>query len=94
MKIILGSSYNNYDDSLTRLGLERLSKRRESGLKSLLHPVHSQLFPVNPTVLSHPYASSNREHFTVNRAKTESYRMSAVPYIQRMLNAHVKSQRK
>ena len=99
MKIILGSSYNSYDDSLTRMGLERLSKRRETGclkfgLKSLLHPVHSQLFPVNPTVLSHPYASSNREHFTVNRAKTESYRMSAVPYIQRMLNAHVKSQRK
>ena len=98
MKIILGTEYRNYDDSLIRCGLERLSQRREArclkfGLKSLLHPVHSKLFPVNPHVRSQAYESSNREHFTVNMAKTDSYKDSAVPYIQRILNAHVKSQR-
>ena len=46
MKIILGTEYRSYDDSLIRCGLERLSQRREArclkfGLKSLLHPVHS-----------------------------------------------------
>ena len=100
VKIILGQEYSTYDGSLDKCGLERLTARRESrclkfGLKSLLHPVHSRLFPVNPQVLSHPESSpSNREHFTVNWAKTESYRMSAVPYIQRKLNNYVKNQRK
>ena len=98
MKIILGREYTSYDDSLIKCGLEKLSTRRESrclkfGLKSLLHPVHSQLFPVNPHVISAPYGSSSREHFTVNRARTDSYRDSAVPYIQRMLNQYVKNQR-
>ena len=99
MKIILGREYTSYDDSLTKCGLEKLSTRRETrclkfGLKSLLHPVHSQLFPVNPLVISAPYGNASREHFTVNRARTDSYRDSSVPYIQRMLNQYVKTQRK
>ena len=96
LKIILGAEYSGYENSLEMCGLERLNVRRESrclkfGLKSLLHPVHSNLFPVNPQVmLNNPI----REHFQVNWAKTESYRMSTVPYIQRMLNEHVIQQRK
>ena len=31
----------------------------------------------------------HREHFKVNKARTESYRMSAVPYMQRKLNHYV-----
>ena len=94
MKIILGSEYTNYDDSLSRCGLERLSQRRESrclkfGLKSLLHPVHCNLFPVNPQVLLN---IPTKEHFQVNWARTDSYHMSTVPYIQRLLNNHVRQQ--
>ena len=78
--------------------LEKLAVRREArclkfGLKSLLHPVHSSLFPVNPNVLTDYHNTPNREHFQVNWAKTESYRMSAVPYIQRLLNEYVKKQK-
>ena len=99
MKIILGSEYNGYEDSLEECGLQTLKSRREAkclkfGLKSLLHPTHSKLFPVNPHILSQNISHPNREHFTVNWARTDSYRMSAVPYIQRMLNKHVKDQQK
>ena len=99
MKIILGPDYKGYVNSLEKCGLETLESRREAkclkfGLKCLLHPIHSKLFPVNPHILSENNSHPNREHFTVNWARTDSYRMSAVPYIQRMLNKHVKDQQK
>ena len=85
-------------DALDKCSLERLNIRRETkclnfGLKCLLHPVHSEMFPVNPQVLTNPDARIS-EHFQVNFAKTDSYRDSAVPYIQRMLNQYVKKQQK
>ena len=96
LKIILGPDYSDYDQALKFSGLESLSIRREArclkfGLKSLTHPVHCKLFPVNPHVTSNK--PSNREHFQVNWARTESYRMSAVPHIQRLLNDYVKNQK-
>ena len=99
LKIISGSNYIDYEEALNTFELERLSKRRKSkclkyGLKSLLHLVHSDTFPVNEHVLTDQYEGLSREHFKVNWAKTESYRMSAVPYIQRLLNDYVKHQRK
>ena len=99
MKIILGPDYKGYVNSLEKCGLETLESSREAkclkfGLKCLLHPIHSKLFPVNPHILSENNSHPNREHFTVNWARTDSYRMSAVPYIQRMLNKHVKDQQK
>ena len=98
LKIILGNQYQGYDDALDKCSLERLNIRRETkclnfGLKCLLHPVHSEMFPVNPQVLTNPDARIS-EHFQVNFAKTDSYRDSAVPYIQRMLNQYVKKQQK
>ena len=36
----------------------------------------------------------NRESFEVNFARTESYRKSAIPYCQRILNKHFQSQAK
>ena len=97
LKVILGDEYSGYDNALEISGLERLSTRREErclkyGLKSLLHPVHSKMFPVNPHVKNNSHAIRNTEHFKVNWAKSESYRMSAIPYIQRMLNEYVKNQ--
>ena len=98
LKIILGSQYAGYVDALDVCGLDTLSTRREKkclqfGLKSLLHPVHKNMFPVNPQILANPYNTRNSEHFKVNAAKSESYKKSAIPYIQRLLNVYVKSQR-
>ena len=97
LKIILGSEYCGYESALETCGLESLSSRREDkclkyGLKSLLHPIHSKQFPVNPNVKNSSVDTRSSEHFKVNWAKSESYRMSAIPYIQRMLNQYVKSQ--
>ena len=97
LKIIMGSEYDSYEQALKWSGLERLSERREKkclkfGLKSLLHPVHSKMFPVNPKTSLH--GTRNKEHFIVNWAKSESYRQSAIPYIQRMLNEYVCSQQR
>ena len=93
-KIILGPYYAGYTEALDTCNLQRLDERRESrclkfGLKSLLHPVHCNLFPVNPQVLLN---IPTKEHFQVNWARTDSYRMSTVPYIQRLLNEHVRLQ--
>ena len=75
-KIILGDCYDGYDNVLQACGLESLSKRRESRclkfrLKSLLHPIYSDMFPVNPKVLSNPYDIWSSEHFTVISARSQ-----------------------
>ena len=94
VKIILGEKYNGYEDALRRCKLESLADRREDkclkfGLKCLLHPIHSEKFPVNPHVLTDSLETRSSEHFKVNWARTDSYRMSAIPYIQRLLNKYV-----
>ena len=99
LKVILGENYAGYDDALELCGLDKLSVRREEkclkfGLKSLLHPVHSRMFPVNAHVLENTLNTRNNEHFKVNWAKSESYRHSAIPYIQRQLNEYVKKQQR
>ena len=86
MQIILGAEYNTYENGLQTPHLETLktSARRESRCLK---------FPVKPHVLSDSYDSPNMEHFIVHcRARTESYRMATVPYLQRMLNQYVKDQ--
>ena len=95
LKIILASEYCGYENALEICGLDSLSSRREDkclkyGLKSLLHPIHSKQFPLN--MKNSSVDTRKSEHFKVNWAKSESYRMSAIPYIQRMLNQHVKNQ--
>ena len=96
LKIILGSEYTSYTDALEYTGLELLSTRRETrclqfGLKCLVHPLHHRMFPANPQ-LDNNSRIRQQEHFVVNKARTESYRMSAIPYIQRKLNEYAKSQ--
>ena len=98
LKVILGEEYAGYSSALEKCGLVTLSTRREDrclqyGLKSLLHPVHSKKFPVNPHILNNTHDTRNSEHFRVNWAKTDSYRMSAIPYIQRQLNDYVRRQK-
>ena len=97
LKIILGDNYCGYENALKECGLETLSQRREDrclkfGLKCLTHPIYSQKFPVNPN-LNGPHNTRNTEHFIVNKAKSESYRLSAKPYIQRKLNYYVRQQK-
>ena len=93
LKVILGQAYTDYQSALKYFSLESLATRRERkclqfGLKSLLHPKHSELFPLNPQ-RDINIKTRHREHFHVNRANSEYYRMSTIPYIQRKLNEYV-----
>ena len=67
-KIILGSDYSGYDNSLKKCCLETLSARREArclnfAVKRLIRPIHGQLFTFNHHVLSqtnnHSYSEQN-----------------------------------
>ena len=99
LKIILGTDYTSYSMALENCSLDTLSDRREDrclqfGLKCLVHPVHKRMFPVNPVRNNAMHFTRNQEYFQVNKAKTYSYRLSTVPYIQRKLNEHVRNQNK
>ena len=52
LKVILGKEYTDYQSSLNKCGLESLYSRREKrcltfGLRSLKHPKHKLMFPLN-----------------------------------------------
>ena len=91
LKIILGKEYVSYDVALKECSLETLISRREQrcltfALKCLLHPRHARMFPVNSNIDKN---TRRREHFKVNKSRTSSYKNSAIPYLQRMLNSYV-----
>ena len=86
LKVILNENYVSYEAVLEMCGLESLYCRRKArclkfGLKSGI-----DYFPLNPTTDTHE--TRCKELFKVNKAKTESYRKSAIPYIQRRLNSY------
>ena len=93
MKVILGQEYDGYDNALKLTGFKTLYQRWEDRclsflLKSLKHPVHKRLFPVNPRFGENPDYLREREPFVVNFAKTSSYKTSIIPNCQSLLNKH------
>ena len=94
LKIILGDSYIDYSSALEMCGFKTLQQRREErtlafGKKCISHPNLKQLFPLNTAIYNDKQVRS-REVFNVNFARTESYKKSAIPSIQRRLNKHYK----
>ena len=88
LKIILGDMYVSYAAALEMTNLKTLGARREDrcadfAKKCLKNPRLSHYFPTNPT--RSPKVRKT-EKFVVNFAKTKTYRMSSVPYLQRKLN--------
>lgn len=86
--IILGDMYVSYAAALEMTNLKTLGARREDrcadfAKKCLKNPRLSHYFPTNPT--RSPKVRKT-EKFVVNFAKTKTYRMSSVPYLQRKLN--------
>ena len=90
LKLILGDNYVDYAAALEMTGLKTLHERREErcqkfALKSVRHPTMNRIFPRNPNETNRLQVR-NREAFEVNFARTESYRKSAIPHCQRILN--------
>ena len=91
LRIILGEDYISYESALISTNLLSLKQRREKkeisfALKCTKHPTNSNLFPINPSL--DPHVMRNREPYMVNQARTETYRISAIPHLQRRLNTH------
>ena len=89
LKVILGDMYINYSSALEMCGLTTLNSRREKrcldfSIKCLKHPRNKKLFPLNTR--KHDLHAKTKEMFHVNNARTTSYRQSAIPYCQRILN--------
>ena len=90
LKVILGELYVDYPSALDLCGLVTLSERREKrcldfAVKCLKHPRNKRIFPHNP---SHNNRVRESEPFQVNFGRTDTYRDSAVPFCQRLLNQH------
>ena len=91
LELILGVMYVEYGAALEMCALQTLHDRREHrslqfALKCIKHPTNKSMFPTNPSTDTH--AVRNREIFNVNRAHTESYNKSTIPFLQRKLNTH------
>ena len=97
LKVILGEMYVSYSAALEMCGLVTLHERRQKrcldfALKCIKHPRNNSMFPLNPANHEHPIR--DRQIFKVNFAKTSTYKKSAVPFCQRLLNDHFSKSKK
>ena len=88
LKVILGINYVSYEAALEMCGLDTLYDRREKrcldfSLKCIKHPRNKAIFPLNG-----PELKTKKEKFAVHFARTQTYKKSAIPYCQKMLNDH------
>ena len=98
LRIILEDNYVSYSAACKMTGLSTLAERRQSrcldfGLKAIKHPENQSFFPENP-IVNTQIATRDSEAYIVNFSRTEAYRKSAIPYVQRLLNKHVKEKEK
>ena len=97
VKLIMGKNYQGYSDSLNFLKLDSLHERRKKNAlkfakKSVMNEKFSSFFPKNPE--GHIMRTRFSDRYKVNKANTERYRRSAVPYLQRLLNQDHQRQKK
>ena len=81
--------YVSYEAALEMCGLVTLAERRENrslsfAQKCVKHPTNHLMFQPNPSTDTHDVRS--REAYMVNKARTEAYRKSTIPDLQRRLN--------
>ena len=91
LKIILQDEYLCYTDAMKTLGLQSLSERRDElclrFAKSCVQNESTRdMFPLNSNT-THA-ETRNPEKFEVFPTRTERFKRSAIPYMQRLLNTH------
>ena len=90
MRVIFKKQYASYQKSLQSLKLDTLEIRRQKlNMKfakgCLKIDKLCPMFPVNE--VNHNMEKRCNEKYKVNHAKTERYRQSSIPYLQRLLNS-------
>ena len=89
LRLILKSDYKDYEDALKLSRIQSLEERREQlslrfVKKSLKNLTFSKLFPLKNA--KHVMSVRNPLKYHINKANTERYKKSAIPYLQRLLN--------
>ena len=89
LKIILGPKYDNYSQALEYLKIQTLDQRRDTlcmkfAKKCLKLSNMKQLFPVK--CKKHIMHTRNIMKYEVNKSKSQKYKFSAIPQMQRALN--------
>ena len=97
MKVILGNGYKDYKDALDKIGLDTLEKRRDTlclnfAKGCLKIEKLKKVFPLNDK--KDTKKTRNKEKYVVNIARTERYKKSAIPFMQRLLNKDVCEKKK
>ena len=90
LKIILKDEYISYDHALTKAGLESLVERRDKlclkfAKACLKNDNVKDMFPINDTINQDV---RDRDKFKVTFAHKGRLKDSAIPYMQRLLNAN------
>ena len=93
LRVIMGDGYISYQAALDYFGIQTLSNRRlkrclDFSLKCLKHPKNQRIFPRNQNFNKRVRTS---EPFKVNFACRNTYRDSAIPFCQRLINSHFKA---
>ena len=83
--------YTSYENALKKTSLESLVERRENlclrfAKACLKTDEVSKMFPLNN--VDYSIETRDREKFHVTMAHTERLRRSAIPHMQRLLNAN------
>ena len=89
VRVILQTRYTNYQNGLKMLKLETLEERRKLlclrfAKGCLKNEKVKSLFPKKEN--NHKMKKRKVEKYKVNRANTKRYKMSAIPYMQRLMN--------
>ena len=89
VRLILGPKYNNYEEALKYLHMETLDKRRDKlcmkfAEKCIKLTNMKALFPILNK--KHNMDTRLNMKFQINKSKSQKYKFSAVPQMQRMLN--------
>ena len=97
LKVILKNDYQNYKDALKLTDLQSLDDRREAiGMKfaknCLKNRNFSKLFPLKNQ--NHAMKVRHPLKYQVNKANTERYKCSSIPYMQRLLNDDSRKRKK
>ena len=91
LRIILKQSYKSYEDALQLLDLETLEDRRTKLSLKFAKNCHKSVQTKDifkHKEKHHDMKLRHTEVFQVNHAATSRYQMSAVPYMQKLLNQH------
>ena len=89
LKVILRNDYKDYEGSLRLTDLQSLNEGREmTSLRfvknSLKNANFSKLFPLKK--IKHVMSVRNPLKYQMNKANTERYKKSSIPYLQGLLN--------